>query len=108
MKVRALSGNVLVDEFLKGERTVRGIILKNDDGTSGGIRARWAHVHSVASDITDIVPGDWVLVKHGRWSREMTAIDEETREPLTLYVVEYPESTMVVTKERPEDGLVTV
>lgn len=91
--LRPLAGKVLVDEFDKGERKVGEIILRNDDGKSEGVRDRWAKVHAVADDITDIVAGDWILVKHGRWTKSI-----KVNEDLTVWGVEWPQGVMAVSE----------
>jgi len=54
-----------------GERVTKGgIFLKDDNGKSEGIYPRWAKVWKVGTEITDVNPGDWVMVEHGRWSFE--------------------------------------
>ena len=46
-----------------------GIYLLNDNGTTAGIRPRWAQVYAIGPDQQDIKVGAWVLVAHGRWTR---------------------------------------
>lgn len=94
-KIKALPGRVLVDEIRHGERVVGGIILLNDDGKSSGVRNRWCHVYAVGAGVTDIEPGDWILVVHARWTRGVK-YDED----LTLWGVEWPESVLAVS-DRP-------
>jgi len=45
-----------------------------------GIRPRWAKIYAVGPEQKDVVPGQWVLVEHGRWSRGIKVIidGEET------------------------------
>ena len=89
MQITPTSKTVLVDEIMKGERkSTGGIILRNDDGTSEGVRDRWCRIHSVGSAVTDIVPGEWVLVKHGRWTRELDL------NGTSLWSVEYPDGIL--------------
>lgn len=73
MKIKALNDKVLVHNMEKGERrTPGGIVMVDDDGKDFGIRARWAQVYSVGKDVTpDVMPGQWVYIEHGKWTRVM-------------------------------------
>lgn len=68
--VTPLRNNIMVYGMNFGERTTAaGIVLPGDDGRERGVRPRWAKVYSVGPKQKDVVPGDWVLVAHGRWTR---------------------------------------
>jgi Chaperonin 10 Kd subunit len=68
--LRALQAHVLVTDMHFGQRKLgSGIILGNDDGTSEGIRPRWAKVFAIGPDQHDVKVGQWILVAHGRWTR---------------------------------------
>lgn len=74
--VRPLRDHVIVDEMNFGERTTRsGVILRSDDAKLEGIRPRWARVYAVGPENTDVKPGDWILVSHGRWTRGVNIND---------------------------------
>lgn len=65
-----IKNHVIATEMNFGGRTLNsGILLASDDGTTAGIRPRWAKVFRVGPEQSDIKPGQWVLVEHGRWSR---------------------------------------
>jgi co-chaperonin GroES (HSP10) len=65
-----LHKDVLIQDLYFGEQiTPMGIVLIDDDKKSRGIHARWAKVYAVGHDNHDLIPGQWVLVEHGRWSR---------------------------------------
>lgn len=65
-----LHDNIIVTEMNFGNRTLSsGIIMLGDDAKTDGIRPRWAMVFAVGPDQTDVKPGQWVLVEHGRWTR---------------------------------------
>jgi co-chaperonin GroES (HSP10) len=69
-KVTPLRNRVLVEGMEHGEtRTPGGIILTDDDGQARGIKPRWATVYAVGDDVTEVNPGDRVLIAHGRWTR---------------------------------------
>lgn len=46
-----------------------GIIIPNSDGKLEGIHARWGKVYAVGAEQTDVKVGQYVCVKHGRWTR---------------------------------------
>lgn len=94
----ACKGKVLVQNLDKGEQKLKsGIVLQDDDGKLSGIHARWAQVHSVGPDITDIKEGEWILINHGRWSRTI-CIDG-----IELNLVDYPNGVLAAAPERPDD-----
>lgn len=101
MTVKALKGKVLVTDLERGSRVVKGIIIPDDNGKSEGIRPRWGKVYSVGYDITDIVPGQWILIENGRWTR-MLKVKEEDGTEIQLWGVEWPQSVMLVSDEDPE------
>lgn len=107
MKVQALKSKVLVTDLERGSRVVRGIILPDDNGKSEGIRPRWGKVHSVGDDIVDIVPGQWILIENGRWTR-MLKVKQEDGSDLQLWGVEWPQSVMLVSDEDPEVEIFSV
>lgn len=64
-----LPDHILVYNMEKGDKiTAGGIIVIDDNGKDRGIRPRWAQVYKVGKNIKDVEPGQWVLVKHGRWT----------------------------------------
>ena len=46
-----------------------GIIIPNSDGKLEGIHPRWGRVYAVGPKQQDIRVGQYILVKHGRWTR---------------------------------------
>jgi hypothetical protein len=78
-KLRPLGNNVLIKDMNFSGRTLSsGIVLLGDDATTTGIRPRWAQVYEVGPEQQDVVPGQWILVEHGRWSRGIEVeIDNE-------------------------------
>jgi co-chaperonin GroES (HSP10) len=104
VKVNALKGKVLVTDLERGSRIVNGIILPDDNGKSEGIRPRWGKVYSVGHDITDIVPGQWILIENGRWTRMLKVKDQGTE--IQLWGVEWPKSVMLVSDEDPEEAVI--
>ncbi len=101
MKIRALKGKVLVTNLERGSRIINGIIIPDDNGKSEGIRSRWGQVYAVGEDITDISPGQWVLIENGRWTRMLKVKDESNTE-VQIWGVDWPASVLLVTDEDPE------
>jgi len=97
---------VLVHNIEGGEqRTKGGIILRDDNGKDHGIRQRWAQVYAVGPDITDVKPGEWCLIKHGRWSRGVPL--NTGKEIITVRQVDWPDAILVVT-DQPPNGISVV
>ena len=70
MGIRAIQNHVLVTDMSFDERVTNGgIVLMGDDKTSSGIRPRWGKVVAVGKQQKDITVGQFVCVKHGRWTR---------------------------------------
>ena len=68
--IRALHDHVLVTDMKFKERvTSSGIIIQSTDGKLEGIHARWGRVYAVGKDQKDVQPGQYILIKHGRWTR---------------------------------------
>jgi co-chaperonin GroES (HSP10) len=105
MKVKALKGKVLVTDLERGSRMIGGIIIPDDNGKSEGIRPRWGKVYSVGEDITEITPGQWILIENGRWTRMLEVQEEEDGPKTKVWGVEWPQSVMLVSDEDPETAI---
>jgi len=101
-----LKDKVFVSDLDAGMHlTSAGIIIPDDAMKERGIRDRWARVYAVGPEITDIQSGEWVLVKHGRWT---TGIDLElTSGNVRVWAVDYPENVLIATDEDPREALPT-
>lgn len=88
--VHPYPNKVIVSDIESGEIVDRGIYMLSDDRKSEGVRARWAKVHAIGDGVVGLSVGDWVLVKHGRWTRGVNVDGVELR------MVDYPEATMMV------------
>jgi co-chaperonin GroES (HSP10) len=74
--IRAIRDHVLVTDMnFKEKLTHSGIILPNSDGKLEGIHARWARVYAIGGEQLDIKVGQYILVKHGRWTRGVEVED---------------------------------
>jgi co-chaperonin GroES (HSP10) len=89
---------IVADMNFSGRQLSSGVILLGDDGTSNGIRPRWAKVFAVGPDQKQVTPGQWVLVEHGRWSRGVEV--EIDNQHYTLRRVD-PECMIFVSDEEP-------
>jgi co-chaperonin GroES (HSP10) len=68
--IRPIRNRVLVCDMEHGDQKLAsGLIIPDDNGKERGIRPRWCLVYAVGSEITDVKPGDRVLISHGRWTR---------------------------------------
>jgi co-chaperonin GroES (HSP10) len=98
--VRALHDHVIVSDLQVGERISRGgIVLLDDNAKSTGIRPRWAQVHVVGAKQTDVEPGQWVLVEHGRWTRGFKLENDQGVER-TVYRVDV-DAILAVSDQKP-------
>lgn len=76
-QLKPLNDTILVSEMYFGERLSQGgIILRNDDTKSVGIRPRWAKVYAVGPKQKDVSAGQYIMVAHGRWTRGIKIEDE--------------------------------
>lgn len=76
--IRPLHDHVLVTDMNFKERiTSSGIIIQSTDGKLEGIHARWGRVYAIGKDQKDVRPGQYILVKHGRWTRGTLVEDSE-------------------------------
>jgi co-chaperonin GroES (HSP10) len=77
-KFTALQDYVVVTDMnFKEKISHGGIIIPNSDGKLEGVHPRWGRVYSVGSRQQDIKQGQYVLVKHGRWTRGTLIEDQE-------------------------------
>ena len=94
-----LKDHVLVTDMNFGQRTLRsGIIMLGDDAKTDGIRPRWAKVYAVGPDQNDVVPGQWILIEHGRWTRGILV--EIDNVEFTIRRVD-PSNILLVSNEEP-------
>lgn len=101
-----LPGKILIHNMKKGVRNLGGIMLLNDDGKDHGVRPRWAQVYKVGEGVTFIQPGEWILLEHGRWTRQMKVRLENGPEEGTMLWAADPEAIMMKSSEEPNDETV--
>jgi hypothetical protein len=102
--IRPLHKDVLAADMYFGEQqTYSGIILIDDDKTDRGIHPRWAKVYAVGPENTDLQPGYWILVEHGRWSRgiDLSEIDPNIPRNETIVRRIDTKAILLYSKENP-------
>lgn len=100
--ITPLQGKVLVHNIEQGEKVTRGgLIITDDDGKERGIRERWAEIYAVGPDVDDLKVGQWILIKHGRWSRGINI--EQADQKTTVRQVDYPDAILLVSDSCPLD-----
>ncbi len=104
-KLKPVHDHIIVVDMVFGERlTQGGIIMPGDDRTSEGIRPRWARVFAIGPKQRDVKVGEYILVKHGRWTR---GIDMEVAgESVTIRRVDN-DDILLVSKEEMNDDTFT-
>lgn len=96
--IRALHDWVLVSDMNFDERTTEsGIILRSLDKKLEGIHPRWGCVYAIGDKQSDIKIGQYILIKHGRWTRGVT-IEEESGHVTTIRRVD-PADILLVSNE---------
>lgn len=76
-QIKPLNDTIIVSDMYFGERiTTGGIILRNDDTKSHGIRPRWCKVYAIGPRQKSVEVGQYILVSHGRWGRGIKIEDE--------------------------------
>lgn len=68
--LRALHDHVIVHEMNFDQKiSYGGIIIPSTDGKLEGIHPRWGCVYAVGPQQKNVKVGQYILVKHGRWTR---------------------------------------
>jgi hypothetical protein len=97
--IRALHDWVIVTDMEFSQRSLSsGIILMNDNGTTAGIRPRWAQVYCVGPRQQVVKPGQWICVAHGRWTRGLDIEDDDGKK--TIRRID-PEDILLVSDDAP-------
>lgn len=74
---KALHDHVIVADMNFDEKISHGgIIIPGSDGKLEGVHPRWGRVYAVGHKQQDIKAGQYVLVKHGRWTRGVNIEDD--------------------------------
>jgi len=96
-KLTPIRDHILVVDMVFNERLSQGgIIMPGDDGSSAGIRPRWARVFAIGPKQRDVKVGEYALIKHGRWTR---GIDMEVQgESVTVRRIDNDDILLVSTE----------
>jgi len=101
-KLLPLKKNVFVSDInFDEEITSSGIVLLSDNGKGHGVKPRWAKVWAIGPDQTDVKVGEWVLLEHGRWTREVDYQNEDGT--ITKLHMADLNGIMLVADEKPSD-----
>ena len=103
-RLRPIKSRVLVTDMnFNDYKTKSGLIIPGDDGQVHGIKPRWGKVFAVGpKGPSELNPGVWILIQHGRWSRGVKMQDPETKEIKTVWMVE-SESILLHGDYMPDD-----
>ena len=100
-KVTPIGDKILVTDLEFGEqKTTSGIIIPGDDGKLEGIKPRWGRVWAIGPKQKDVEVDEWILIEHGRWTRNFQ-IEEEDGEIIKVHGVDN-KAILMVSDERPE------
>ena len=79
-KFKPLHDYVIVENMNFDEKlSYGGIIIPRSDGKLEGIHPRWGRVYAVGPKQEDVQVGQYVCVRHGRWTRGLD-IEDSTGE----------------------------
>lgn len=92
----------VTDLDIGARKTSGGLILPDDDMKTWGIRDRWAKVWAVGPEVTDLSPGEWIYVSHGRWTQGFD-IQLNDGPVIRLWRVEYPEGVLLKSDVDPRE-----
>lgn len=75
---RALRDHVIVTDMNFDQKISHGgIIIPSGDGKLEGIHPRWGKVYAIGPQQRDVKVGQYVLVRHGRWTRGLDIEDDQ-------------------------------
>lgn len=101
-KLVALHDTIIVSDMEFSERlSAGGIILRNDDTKSAGIRPRWGKVYATGPKVEGVRVGQYIMVAHGRWTRGIKIEDNEGEK--TIRKVD-PKDILLVSDEPVNDA----
>lgn len=99
--IKPLPNRILAELLGLQERvSAGGIVLKSDDGKDTGVRPRWAQIKLVGEGIDWVTPNQYVLIAHGRWSRQFEC--EHQGQTLKLVHLDNKE-ILAVTDVKPDE-----
>jgi co-chaperonin GroES (HSP10) len=99
-----LRDKVFVTDIEFGDEvTSSGLILKSDNGRGEGIKPRWGRVWAIGEDQQDVKIGEWILMEHARWTREMEH-ESEDGSITKIYMADL-NAMMLSADEKPKDTI---
>jgi co-chaperonin GroES (HSP10) len=100
-RVMPLGDKILVTDLEFGEqKTTSGIVIPGDDGKLTGIKPRWGRVWAVGPNQKDVSVGEWILIEHGRWTRNFQ-IELEDGEKIKVHGIDN-NAILMVSDELPD------
>jgi co-chaperonin GroES (HSP10) len=100
-QLKPLKSHIIVTDMNFEVRLSQGgIILPGDNGTTKGIRPRWARVYAIGPEQQNVQVGQWILVAHGRWTRGLDIEDENGKH--TIRRVD-PKDILLISDEQMDD-----
>ena len=100
--LRPIKGDIIVSDLEHGVRKTRsGILLPDDiDLKEENIKPRWGKVWKVGPEVTDVRPGQWILIECARWSRGVVVRDGDRE--ILVHKVD-PDAILLVSDDCPLD-----
>jgi co-chaperonin GroES (HSP10) len=100
--IRPIRNKILVSDLESGQQVLAsGLIIPDDDVTDRGIRPRWARVIAVGPECKSVLPGQYVLIEHGRWTRGSRISNRAGEDVVVRWVVDGEDHILLVADERP-------
>jgi len=87
---------IMVDRPTGFKKSKSGLIIKDADMDTSGVRPRWFKIYSTGEKIDWVKKDQYVLVAHGRWSNGVKVNDD-----LKIYLLDNKE-VLMVSDEKPE------
>jgi|TARA_B110000263_G_scaffold121760_1_gene105899 hypothetical protein len=88
---------------LGARKTESGVHLLDDDGKEDGIRPRWFMTRAIGPEQKDVVPGQYILVSHGRWTWAASVHDTANGEFVDDIRMIDENDILAVSDERPKE-----
>ena len=98
--IQAIGSDILVCDMENGnKKTKSGLTILDDNMKDRGIRPRWAKVYAVGPKRDNVAVGEWILLKHGRWTNRVKIENEESE----VYIQKAdPEGILAISDVEPD------
>ena len=101
IKVRPIHDHIIVKDMEFGEMvSTGGIVIQSDNAKSHGVKPRWAQIYKVGPEQTEYHVGQWILIEHGRWTRQFNIDDGEGEKSIQRVDID---AILATANERPDD-----